>query len=395
MYGIVKFCLAAILASVVWYEATAQDDQKVYQDAMRFMEQGEYDLAMEAFQYIRHIPNVDFHVEACSLLSKRYRNTPLSNYEQYSSEKGDSPEYNYWLGKIYLRKMYRQQAEQAFGTFLELATGKKPFDRQVKEVRSIYSHLQKWSQSVSILPLESPVNTIHCEALGDVISDGTQLLFVSDRAEEGQYRMYQAQMSDNGWSSPNERFATNVTLQHANLIAVRNETVVFLDPEEQRLKALIAGTDAAQEVDGPDLSEVRHFYVNKYRTRIIFSAPDATGNLDLYETLKLRSTGEWMQPVPISNQINTEFNEDFPFLTEDRSKLFFSSDRAGGVGKYDIYVSEYNEAENAWGAPVNLGMPVNTPDNEFSYRPFKQGQALMSSDRIESLGDMDLFVVAY
>ncbi|REE00411.1 PD40 domain-containing protein [Marinoscillum furvescens] len=395
MYGKVKRSLIALLVLGSSLSSQAQDDEKVYQDAMRYMERGKYDEALEAFRYIRHLPEVKYQVEACSLLSKRYRNSPLSRYIKYQNEQAENPKYYYWLGKIYLRRMNQSEAQEAFGEYLQLATGRAGFNQQVQEVRGIYNHLQKWSKSVNILPLQSPVNTIHCEALGDVIGDGMQLVFASDRAEEGQYRLYQANMTGEGWSAPKEWLATNVTLQHANLVEVRNQAVVYLDPEEQQLKALIEAGENSTPVDGPDLTDARHLYINAHRTRVIFSAPDATGNLNLYESFKLRSTGEWMVPVSISNQINTGYNEDFPYLSDDRSRLYFSSDREGGVGKYDIYVSVFDVDNNAWGDPINLGMPINTPDNEFSYRPVKEGQALISSDRIESLGEMDLFVVEY
>lgn len=140
------------------------------------------------------------------------------------------------------------------------------------------------------------------------------------------------------------------------------------------------------------LKGARHIYINKYETRIIFSAANEGNDLDLYETLKFRTTGEWTIPLPISADLNTRYREDYPFLTDDRNRLYFSSDRPGGLGKSDIYCSEFNEATNRWGPAINLGMPINSIDNDLDFKLISDAQGIFCSDRMDSRGDLDIFL---
>jgi|GEM_PF-6255574 len=83
-----------------------------------------------------------------------------------------------------------------------------------------------------------------------------------------------------------------------------------------------------------------------------------------------------------------EASTGFPFLTPDGHTLYFASNREGGFGKYDLYVSHYREGY--WTEPVNLGAHVNTPGNEIT--PYLQGDTLyFASDWYDGLGGYDIF----
>ncbi len=74
----------------------------------------------------------------------------------------------------------------------------------------------------------------------------------------------------------------------------------------------------------------------------------------------------WGKPVPLNKNINTPlFWETSACMTADGKKLFFTSNRPGGKGELDIYVSEKDDKGN-WGKAVNLGSSINTPGNEDS-----------------------------
>ncbi len=78
----------------------------------------------------------------------------------------------------------------------------------------------------------------------------------------------------------------------------------------------------------------------------------------------------------------------FPYLTPDGNTLYFASNREGGYGKYDLYVSHYRDG--FWTDPVNLGPHVNTPGNEIT--PYLRGDTLyFASDWYDGLGGYDIF----
>ncbi|MBI2258366.1 MAG: PD40 domain-containing protein [Flavobacteriia bacterium] len=87
---------------------------------------------------------------------------------------------------------------------------------------------------------------------------------------------------------------------------------------------------------------------------------------------------KWGSAKPVSDSINTDFNETTPFISPDGRYLFFSSEGHEGLGGYDIYVSE--NMGGTWTKPVNLGYAINSvnDDTHFVFYP-KIGKALFSS----------------
>ncbi len=102
---------------------------------------------------------------------------------------------------------------------------------------------------------------------------------------------------------------------------------------------------------------------------------------------RVKANGDWEDAIPFNH--NGLFSNHFPHLNEDGTKLYFSSDRPGGAGGFDLYVSK-RLGENNWSTPTSLGKPVNTPGNEIS--PFYAGTDLyFSSDYHQGFGGMDVY----
>ena len=91
--------------------------------------------------------------------------------------------------------------------------------------------------------------------------------------------------------------------------------------------------------------------------------------------------------------LNTPFNEESVFVTPDGNTLYFSSNGLPGFGGYDIYKS-VRMSDGTWGDPVNMGYPVNSPDDDLYYRLTSDTTlALMSSGRSGGLGGLDIYFV--
>ncbi|PYP57396.1 MAG: hypothetical protein DMD40_08640 [Gemmatimonadetes bacterium] len=72
----------------------------------------------------------------------------------------------------------------------------------------------------------------------------------------------------------------------------------------------------------------------------------------------------WSEPVNLGSTINTTFNEQGPTLSNDELSLYFGSDRPGGIGGFDVWVSQRACKDCAWEAPLDLGPAVNTASDE-------------------------------
>jgi len=72
----------------------------------------------------------------------------------------------------------------------------------------------------------------------------------------------------------------------------------------------------------------------------------------------------WSEPENLGSTINTTFNEQGPTLSNDELSLYFGSDRPGGMGGFDIWVSQRACRACPWEAPLNLGPAINTSSAE-------------------------------
>src|SRR2546426_1068202 len=86
-----------------------------------------------------------------------------------------------------------------------------------------------------------------------------------------------------------------------------------------------------------------------------------TGNLIAFSTSRF---SEWSEPENLGSTINTTFNEQGPTLSNDELSLYFGSDRPGGIGGFDIWVSQRACKDCPWEAPLDLGPAVNTASDE-------------------------------
>lgn len=88
---------------------------------------------------------------------------------------------------------------------------------------------------------------------------------------------------------------------------------------------------------------------------------------DLYVSFRQKD-GSWTKPMELGPEVNTKFTETTPFLAPDGATLYFSSNREGGLGSNDIYVTKrVDKTWKHWTKPVNLGPKVNTDGYDAYY----------------------------
>ncbi|MFO1525179.1 MAG: OmpA family protein [Turneriella sp.] len=100
--------------------------------------------------------------------------------------------------------------------------------------------------------------------------------------------------------------------------------------------------------------------------------------------------GKWTVPVPVA-EVNTDFHDRMPSISQDGRYLFFSSDRPGGKGGDDIWVSELNKETGKWGEPKNAGN-INSAASEVTPAIHADGITLyFSSNQSGGVGGYDIY----
>ena len=102
---------------------------------------------------------------------------------------------------------------------------------------------------------------------------------------------------------------------------------------------------------------------------------------------------DWSAPVNLGATINSASNEQESGISKDGLSLYFTSNRAGGFGGFDMYVSQRASFDEPWGTPVNLGPTVNTAFDDGN-PSFSRDEHFMffQSKRPGGFGGIDIWV---
>lgn len=116
---------------------------------------------------------------------------------------------------------------------------------------------------------------------------------------------------------------------------------------------------------------------------------DGLGRCDLYISEKVGN--EWSKAVNMGETVNSPAWESGPAITADGHKIYFSSDRGGGKGEKDLWYTEKGK-NGEWTKPKNLGEPINTEFSEVTPFIHADGETLFfASDGHPGLGGYDVF----
>ena len=199
-----------------------------------------------------------------------------------------------------------------------------------------------------------PINTLYFDSNLGLSADGKQLYLYKD-GEQGDGDIYVSELQeDDTWSEP--------------------------EPVSKRINSSYGENSVSISPDGNTL----YFSSNR---------PGSYGGYDIYRCEK-NNRGEWGKVYNLGQQINTPYDEEGMFIGHDGKTLYFSSKGHKGMGGYDIFKSVYDDSTEVWSEPVNMGYPINTPDDDIFFvttRDEKTGY--YATVRSDGLGYLDIYKV--
>lgn len=141
----------------------------------------------------------------------------------------------------------------------------------------------------------------------------------------------------------------------------------------------------------PEEFSVGHPAISPDGRLLVFMSDKAGGfgGTDLY--LSIRNGETWGEPVNLGPQINTAGYEMFPYFRDDGT-FYFSSNMHPGMGGLDIFSVKYDSASSAWGKVMNMKPPVNSSYDDFGITFVKgSDKGFFSSKRPDGTGDDDIY----
>jgi outer membrane protein OmpA-like peptidoglycan-associated protein len=287
----------------------------------------------------------------------------------------------------------------------------KKADKHIQECENgkIFYSQQATKELVNIGPV---VNSEYAEYSPVISADESMLIFTSRRQGTTGNRkdvdneffedIYVSKKTETGtWGRPENIGTTINTEFHEACNGISN------DGKELYIFRETHGGDiykCVQKADGNWSSPERMEHINTKHEEasitfsgdgkmMIFSSdrPGGIGRLDLYFCTK-NDKGEWSAPQNIGTTINTQYDEDSPFLNNDATTLFFSSAGFNTMGGYDIFKSTF--VDGKWTEPVNMGYPINTTDDDIYYVESGDGiHGYYASVRSDGSGEKDIYMI--
>lgn len=263
------------------------------------------------------------------------------------------PDIYYYLGLSYQSNRQFKSAQEFFAEY-------KRRSKKASAIAEAKIRQSQFADSLSRIPSDvvvenigKAINSSFHEYSPLVSADGNTLIFTSNRPTEGSNALakyediYISKKVNGAWTKP-VKISPNINIEF-------NDAAASISPDGKTLVLYY-------EYGGGDI------YVSK-------------------------SNDEgWTKPVALNDNINGPMSwETSAFLTEDGKHLYFSSNREGGFGNLDIYVSEMEQTGD-WGKANNLGPVINTAGREDSPALDPDGRTLyFSSDGHPSMGGTDIF----
>ncbi|MDR2835576.1 MAG: OmpA family protein [Bacteroidales bacterium] len=326
---------------------------------------------------------------------------------------------NYYLGRSYHLNSKFEEAITYYKIYLSPFVKKPKNDDKNSVLRNIEECengkiLLKDTLNVIIKNLGENVNSSFKEYAPCVVSDGSKIYFTSRRkgtggafAEDRLYYedIYETNLYNDSWSKAKNLGTPLNTRDH--------DAIVGLSPDGSQLFIYVAnngGDIYVSKLKGsrwlkPEpLSEKINtkYHESKaclsYDNKILYfisNRPDLSiGGKDIFYST-IDKDGNWSEAKNLGNKINTKYDEIDFFVHPDGRTIYFSSQGHNSMGGFDIFKTTRDE-NGEWQTPINLGFPINTPDDDVFFVTTASGKkAYFSSVRPEGYGDYDLYEINF
>jgi outer membrane protein OmpA-like peptidoglycan-associated protein/tetratricopeptide (TPR) repeat protein len=405
-----------------------QTASKTFQRAEQAMFEGDYERAIRHFQKVLKL-SPELHAARRNMAKCLAR---LNKYKEaaevYESLIDDSPEFS--------RVMYFEAADAQYkagkhGRALILFTqfellqnrdndmfglhGEKERQEEFEYLTKLPGNLRACEvslDSVKFLNIEKVENlgaaiNSRADEYFPCLSNDQGILFYTRRRNQGaDENLYVSTYEKEHWTDSAPVSSKFNTPQHEGMSTlVRNGRTMFYTACNR--KGVMGTCDIwVTSVDGLDVAEGESLkgYANsdRWESQAAISCDGSTlffasnreggfGGTDLWYSSQMPE-GKWSAPVNLGPNINTESNEEAPFITNDGQTLYFSSTGHLGMGEGDIFMSRLGE-DGEWGEPKNLGPPVNSAFHELGFfLSADGGTGYFASDRSEEgFGGMDIY----
>jgi len=426
MKKITFIILSFLLPLITYSQIKEYEFDEIFLDADSWLFYEEFQDALPLFlQVYKAHPenaNVNYKIGLCylNIEGQKYKSIPYlekailnttSNYRKNTYIEKQAPLDSYfYLGNAYLINNQIKRAQENYNKFEELITENKTiFNKDNYNIGFLKRQKQSCETAIKLkqnpvnfiaINLGTPINTQFSDLNAVVSADGNSMIFTSE------LKFYNAifySIKENGkWSYPinlmgqlkvdNNTFPTSLSKDGTELFLYRKDdydgNIYYSSLKDgiwSQIKKLEGDVNTKYwESHATISSDGKELY-------FVSNRDGGIGDLDIYVAQQLND-GTWGKIKNIGSSINTQWNENTPFLSNDGNTLFFSSEGHNTMGGYDVFYSR--KINGIWQEPINIGYPINTTDNNSFFVPSENEEsAYFSFFSKKGYGKRDIFEI--
>ncbi|MEA3447433.1 MAG: OmpA family protein [Bacteroidota bacterium] len=409
-----------------------------FYDANAFIYEDNYNAAVPLLDELNTIEpdnaNIQYLLGLCYLKSRIYQKKAeekleyASGYISETYEDDNHREQNappltwFFLGQAYRVNLEFEKSIKAFKKFLEyldtkektqeVKLNKEETIRQIKITKRA-KRMVNAPVSVDMVNMGQVINSSYSDHSPIIDVHESKMIYTSKRPRAGEpfYNqdedLFVSTKHKGDWGNP-ERMGDHInTDENEASIGLSSEGDILLFFRSEYHAGNIFTTE--KEKDSIEWSKPKqlteeintknretHACISPDNQSIYFTSdrPGGSGGLDIYVVRRL-PTGEFGEPRRLGPNVNTEYDEETPFIHPDGQTLFFSSKGHNTMGGYDIFYSKMNE-DYTFGLPTNLGYPINTTGDNVAYVMSMDGRrGYLSTYREDGYGDLDIYMIKH
>lgn len=406
-----------------------------FYDAEAYMYENNYDAALELLLKLEEIepknPNVWYKIGFCYLNTRLYKTKAQAylekaidyanpNYKADNHRETNAPLESY----LYLAIAYRMNYEfdLSLQALSDLRIKLNPGDPKDKLLLSLIDREEEITKN-AIYYYANPVDA-QLRNLGPKINsefadhspiidlNENYLIFTSKRPRDGQSI---ANQDEDVFVSKSNNYVWQAPTQLGEPVNTpeNNEAAIGLSIDGKQMFFFKSGLHNAGSIFVTESEDIynwsppkllREDVNTKYRETHATITPDGnsifftsnrkggSGGSDIYVMRRLPDN-KWSQPHILPKEVNTEYDEESPFVHPDGVTLFFSSKGHSTMGGYDVFYTTMTK-DGKFTDPINLGYPINTPDDDVSYVMNMDGRrGYIATVKDDGFGDLDLYEI--
>lgn len=408
-------------------DSFAQSERKLLNQARKYLDDEKFESAQEKYEKLLALNPTDdvYNFEAGIAyffpLQQRTKSIPYFENALKNSTEDTIPELYYYLARAYHYNNEYDKSYKAFQNFKPFVNERSTAGRNlIKETDYFIERNQNGeffltniNEDVEITNLGNIINSEYGEYAPVFKPNENVLIFTSRRKTDDNKiapdtkpyeNIYAAKLNNNNnWEIITDK---NELLKHlpenynskkhnAGIIYSSDGKRLYLYKEDKIWQSNLKDNNwtelkKLEKSINSSIYNIPSISISADNKQLFFVAlrSDGLGGKDIYKAT-LNDQGEWSDVVNLGDKINTKYDEDSPYLSEDGKTLYFSSRGHKGMGGYDIFKSELINGE--WSEPKNLGIPYNSPADDIFFIPQSETEGFFASSRKHGFGEMDIY----